>query len=57
MQMSDTERQPGDAGPWSKAGHRFWQVLLLFWALGIFYHYYHSRGFFELVGQVVGQGP
>lgn len=35
----------------------FAQVLLLVWALGVFYHFYQSQGFFDLLRQIVGMTP
>ncbi len=32
-----------------------WYAVLL-WAIGIFYHFYHSNGFFELLGQLLQVG-
>ena len=57
MRMSDTDRPPGNAGSGVRAGAYVGQVILLMWALGVFYHFYRSQGFFELVGQIVEQGP
>ena len=55
--MSDRERQAGEAGSTASKGDRLGQVIVLIWALGVFYHYYQSQGFFELVAQVVRHGP
>ena len=55
--MSDTDRPPGNAGSGVRAGAYVGQVILLMWALGVFYHFYRSQGFFGLVGQIVEQGP
>ena len=33
------------------------QVLLVVWALGVFYYFYQSQGFFDLLRQIVGMTP
>jgi hypothetical protein len=58
--MPASEKQPmsetSGAGTGEGAGERIAQVLLLIWALGTFYHFFRSNGFFELVGQIVESG-
>ncbi len=55
--MSDEERTTSNAGSGARTGEHVGQVILLLWTLGIFYHFYRSQGFFELVGQLVGIEP
>lgn len=55
--MSDRVRQPGKGGPVVSVGACVGQVIVLIWALGVFYHFYRSQGFFELVEQIVASGP
>jgi len=31
-----------------------WEWVLLIWILGIFYYFYETRGYFGLVGQLIG---
>ena len=54
---SDEERTTSNAGSGARTGEHVGQVILLLWTLGIFYHFYRSQGFFELVGQLVGIEP
>jgi hypothetical protein len=31
-----------------------WEWVLLIWVLGIFYYFYETRGYLEMVGQLIG---
>ena len=54
--MPDRQRQAGGPGAGTSLREGVGQVLILIWALGIFYHFYHSQGFFKLVVDIVKSG-
>lgn len=46
-----------DEGSILSQAKRSAQVLLVVWALGVFYYFYQSQGFFDLLRQIVGMTP
>ena len=54
--MPDTHQQAEGPGSGTSLTEGVGQVLILIWALGIFYHFYHSQGFLELVVGIVKSG-
>ena len=54
--VSETSTGGAGGGTDGGTGDRVTQVLLLIWALGTFYHFFRSNGFFDLVGQMVEFG-
>ncbi len=51
--MTPESRKPEGT---SRQSDVVWGVVLL-WALGVFYHFYESQRFFDLLRQIVQAGP
>jgi hypothetical protein len=54
--MSAGKRHTGEPGGAPK-GDGIAETIILIWAMGIFYHFYSSQVFFELVAQIVQSRP